>query len=129
MDTLLSNHLSVEPADVKEAVRSAIMDPEMRSNVPALRKYLSDELGLTEDKVEAVVSVARDPATEPKEVEEGEAVNGRDENGLSNGVNGVTKKQPILITDVRAFKASLVASAGARPARDITEYEEIDAKL
>ncbi|SPO02733.1 related to insulysin precursor (metalloendopeptidase) [Cephalotrichum gorgonifer] len=51
-------------------------------------------------------------------VVDGAATNGEAES------TGVT-----LIEDVRSFKASLVASAGARPARDITEYEEIDAKL
>lgn len=45
----------------------------------------------------------------------------------TNGVVG--KAKATVIEDVRAYKASLVASAGARPARDISEYEEIDAKL
>ncbi len=36
---------------------------------------------------------------------------------------------PAIIKDVRDFKASLVASAGARPVRNLDEFEEIDPKL
>lgn len=43
--------------------------------------------------------------------------------------NGVAESEATVIEDVRAYKAGLAASAGARPARDVTEYEEIDAKL
>ncbi|MBE3048892.1 hypothetical protein IMZ48_41620 [Candidatus Bathyarchaeota archaeon] len=42
---------------------------------------------------------------------------------------GAEGKQATVIEDVRSYKAGLVASAGARPARDVTEYEEVDAKL
>lgn len=45
------------------------------------------------------------------------------------GANGVGEGGATVIEDVRRYKAGLVASAGARPARDVTEYEEIDAKL
>ncbi|KAL2694046.1 hypothetical protein Neosp_000616 [[Neocosmospora] mangrovei] len=33
------------------------------------------------------------------------------------------------ITDVRVFKANLPASSGARPVKDVSEYEDTDAKL
>lgn len=46
-------------------------------------------------------------------------------NGEAEGKGG----EAVVIEDVRAYKAGLTASAGARPARDVTEYEEIDAKL
>ena len=39
------------------------------------------------------------------------------------------KQAATVIEDVRSYKAGLVASAGARPARDVSEYEEVDAKL
>lgn len=131
MDALLGTTLAGETAETKEAVTSALMQPELRGDTATLHKYLSSDLKLAEDKIEAILTVARDPATEPKETEEGEAVNGDENgNGVSNGADGAAnKKKPILITDVRAFKASLVASAGARPARDITEYEEVNGKL
>jgi insulysin len=34
-----------------------------------------------------------------------------------------------IITDVRDFKSGLVASAGARPVRDLCEFEDVDPKL
>lgn len=131
IDALINTNLSGETAETKEAVRSAIMQPELRGDAAALRKYLGSDLKLAEDKIEAILAVAGDPATEPKETEEGEAVHGEEKEGdlASNGTENAAKQQPTLITDVRAFKASLVASAGARPARDITEYEEMNGKL
>ena len=33
------------------------------------------------------------------------------------------------VTDVRLYKAGLTASSGARPVKDISEYEDTDAKL
>ncbi|CAI4219521.1 unnamed protein product [Parascedosporium putredinis] len=131
IDALINTNLSGETAETKEAVRSAIMQPELRGDAAALRKYLGSDLKLAEDKIEAILAVAGDPATEPKETEEGEAVHGEEKEGdlTSNGTENAAKQQPTLITDVRAFKASLVASAGARPARDITEYEEMNGKL
>ncbi|RSL79660.1 hypothetical protein CDV31_017186, partial [Fusarium ambrosium] len=33
------------------------------------------------------------------------------------------------ITDVRVFKANLPASSGARPVKDVSEYEDTDVKL
>lgn len=59
--------------------------------------------------------------------------------GAEAKVNGVAKdvelqpagdvKPPTLIEDVRSFRAGLVATCGARPAKDLTEYEDTDAKL
>ena len=37
-------------------------------------------------------------------------------------------KPTVYITDVRTHKASLVASAGLLPVKDVTEFEELDAK-
>lgn len=36
---------------------------------------------------------------------------------------------PVVIEDVRDFKASLVASPGACPVRNLSEFEEMDSKL
>ncbi|KAJ9639866.1 metalloprotease [Coniosporium tulheliwenetii] len=37
--------------------------------------------------------------------------------------------EPVEITDVHAFKASLSVSAGARPVRDLSEFEDLESKL
>lgn len=40
--------------------------------------------------------------------------------------NSVTEgREPTVIKDVRKYKAGLVASTGPRPARDVTEFEEL----
>jgi insulysin len=39
------------------------------------------------------------------------------------------KKETVLIKDVRAWKASLPASQGPRMVRDLTEFEDFEAKL
>jgi insulysin len=61
--------------------------------------------------------------------------------GLAESVVGETKaaekvdiqeadaRQPVVITDVRAFKAGLFASMGAKPVRNLEEYMEDAAKL
>jgi len=41
-------------------------------------------------------------------------------------VNGTT---PILITDVRQFRSMLQVSAGPQPVKNISFFEELDAKL
>ncbi|RYP69252.1 hypothetical protein DL771_006220 [Monosporascus sp. 5C6A] len=53
------------------------------------------------------------------------------ENATANGADAVPTNgtTPVIVKDVRDFKASLVASAGARPIRDLSEFEEIDPKL
>lgn len=47
----------------------------------------------------------------------------------SEEVVAVPGKEPEVITDVHAFKASLGVSAGARAVRDLSEYEEGGSKL
>jgi insulysin len=37
--------------------------------------------------------------------------------------------EPVIIEDVRDYRARLVASAGARPARQLSEFEDTDSKL
>ena len=39
------------------------------------------------------------------------------------------KNKPVLIKDVKAFKASLPLSAGPRPVKDPTEFEDLESKL
>ena len=48
-------------------------------------------------------------------------------NGSANGKSAVD--HAIEIEDVYNFKAGLTASSGARPVKDLGEYEDTDAKL
>ncbi|KAI1098208.1 LuxS/MPP-like metallohydrolase [Jackrogersella minutella] len=59
----------------------------------------------------------------PKVKEAEESTNGDTTTVWSNGT------EPFLIRNVRDFKAKLSVTAGARPIRDLTDFEEIDSKL
>lgn len=48
-----------------------------------------------------------------------------DESKVSTG----TTQEAVVIEDVRDFKARLNVSAGARPVKDLSEFEDLDAKL
>ncbi|ROT35881.1 LuxS/MPP-like metallohydrolase [Sodiomyces alkalinus F11] len=98
-------------------VKAALLRPELRSDAENLQLYLKNELKLSEDNVAAVLAAAKEPETGPK-------VNGSQGEGASN-----EGREPQVITDVRDFRASLQATPGARPVKDLSEYEDLDAKL
>ncbi len=51
-------------------------------------------------------------------------------NGIVNGgTKGIIHKDAAMIEDVHAFKAGLAVSAGARPVKDLSEFEELEPKL
>jgi insulysin len=97
--------------------------------IEGLRDYLLHELKVVESKIDVAVEAWR----KIHNTENGSASNG---NGNANGglpeeaetalSNGTV---PVIVEDVRTFKAGLLATAGAKPARDLSEYEEMDAKL
>lgn len=59
----------------------------------------------------------------PKVKEAEELSNGDTSAIWSNGT------EPLLIRNVRDYKARLSVTAGARPIRDLSEFEEVDSKL
>jgi insulysin len=61
-------------------------------------------------------SVAKDAASAPA-------------SALNEEFAATGKSTPVRITDVKAFKASLALSAGLQPVKDITEFEDLGAKL
>ncbi|KAJ4293507.1 metalloprotease [Kalmusia sp. IMI 367209] len=94
----------------------------------AISAYLTEDLKLGKEKVDNIV-------------DEASAALGLADSGLSGEVKAVEEKlgvgaieandakQPVLITDVRAFKAALYASTGVRPVRELEEFMEGGAKL
>jgi insulysin len=105
--------------DMSQKVKAALSSPEKREKVEVMKSHLLKELKLSADKANAVADTVQQLKIKPK-------VNGTSNGDTHSGGNGTT---PILITDVRDFKASLVASSGARPVKCLSEFEEIDAKL
>lgn len=54
---------------------------------------------------------------------EAAATDGEKETVPGNGT------EPYIIEDVRDYKSRLVASAGARPFKELSEFEDLDSKL
>lgn len=88
--------------------------------IEGLRDYLLHNLKVSETKIDAAVESWKKLHT-----------------AKTNGVVGRQDEDPpslngtkiCFVKDIRDFKARLPVSAGARPVRDLTEYEELDPKL
>ncbi|KAG6014527.1 hypothetical protein E4U43_006434 [Claviceps pusilla] len=93
---------------------------EKRQSVDLLRDYLESKKLLAADKLEDVIEAMKKMGLSQPTTSEAT-------NGTTNGVSAVDAAQEI--TDVRCYKAGLVVSCGARPVKQISEFEELDAKL
>lgn len=113
--TDLLKSLSLDKA-TETKVRASLLRPELRDDKENLQLYLKT-LSLAEDKIAAVVAAAEDPATGPKK------------DGPSSEEKPQAGPAPTVITDIRTFRASLQATPGARPIKDLSAYEDLDAKL
>jgi insulysin len=115
----LLERLDGETEETKDVVRVALLEPVVRSDTKALRGCL-EGLKLSKDKIAAIMTATEDPAT---------ALKGSEDASKNASAPFKALPEPVYIRDVRSYKASLQASCGARPAKDVTEFEEIDAKL
>jgi insulysin len=114
---------------------------DSKSILSAVTSYLRDSAGVAEEQIKALAeqgegllqqilpSLNLSSTTSAKEEVE---TNGNVEtNGDEkvNGNDGKEKKKPVLIEDFRAWKASLPASQGPRMVKDLSEFEDFEAKL
>lgn len=110
----------------------------------AMSAYLTETAGLAEEQLAQVVAQgkavlaqllpslgirSRDAQAAP--AVNGEARAGRETNGENAAPGGAAApvKEPVVIEDVKAWKATMPVSAGARPVKDLGEFEELEAKL
>jgi insulysin len=115
-------------------------DTDSKSVLAAVTSYLRDSVGVAEEQIKALAeqgegilqqilpSLNLTSSTAPaKEAE----TNGHFANGDKkvNGNDEKEEKKPILIEDVRAWKASLPASQGPRMVKDLSEFEDFEPKL
>lgn len=92
--------------------------------------YLTQDLGLPADKVAPVLeegkkmmgTVLAGIGIEKEDMTKAKEVNGEVEAAQE-------KQQPTVVEDVHAWKAGLEVSKGASPVCDLSEFEELDAKL
>lgn len=103
-----------------QARLSAAANHDLEKEVVGLREYLLHDLKVAEGKIDSAAEAWRKLHEEHGP---GSEVVKDAEPPSSNGT------KPVLIDDVRAFRASLAASNGACPVRDLSEYEDLGAKL
>ncbi|EON98117.1 putative a-factor-processing enzyme protein [Phaeoacremonium minimum UCRPA7] len=115
---LESEQASQAATDLQARLSAAGHDEE--KEIEGLKEYLLHDLKVAEDKIEAAAEswrtlhqnntngVVKDDVKEPP------------------SFNGI---KPVIIEDVRDYKSRLTATAGARPVKDLSEYEDLDSKL
>jgi insulysin len=136
-ETALSESLS------KLDLSTGAADP--KGVMAAVTSYLRDSAGVAEEQIKALAeqgegllgqilpSLNLSSTTPAKDASNGHAET--DNEYLSNadekidGNGEKEKKKPVLIEDVRAWKASLPASQGPRMVKDLSEFEDFEAKL
>lgn len=100
--------------------RLSAADHDTEKEAAGLRDYLLHELKVPEGKIDVAAEAWKKIHAEHGP---GSEVVKDAEPPSSNGTT------PVFIDDVRSFRASLPASNGARPLKDLSEYEDLDAKL
>lgn len=93
---------------------------EQRQSLDLLEKYLKEEAKMAEDNVSSIMDKAKECGLKPA---------APDAESLSMVNGAVAVNQATEITDIRRFKSGLLASLGARPVKDLSEYEDLDSKL
>ncbi|KAH7329236.1 Metalloenzyme, LuxS/M16 peptidase-like protein [Stachybotrys elegans] len=93
---------------------------EKRQTLELLEKHLRQDGKISEDKISSITSQAKELGLKQTS----------DETNADTAVNGSSAVETAVeITDVRRYKASLQATAGARPWKPLSEYEDVDPKL
>jgi insulysin len=103
----------------------------------AVTGYLRESAGMAEEQVKSLAEQGEELLKQilPSLNLTAAAPPSEKEGGTKEAVGAVVegdemeKKKTVLIEDVRAWKASLPASQGPRMVRDLTEFEDFEAKL
>nr|POE72795.1 putative zinc protease [Quercus suber] len=108
-----------------------IASGEMEGIVGAVRSYLEESAGAAKDQIEQIVTQGQAvlaqalPQLGIQTVKKEEASS--EDVAAKAKAAGVT--EPVLIEDIRAFKAMMPLSKGAVPVKDLSEFEELESKL
>lgn len=101
----------------KEAILSTVSD------------FLVSEMKLPEDKVQQTIEQGEQKLDFQLSQFGIKALPNEDGVEAVNGTNGTGHKEPTFITNVPQYKASLPVSAGPKPIKDLSEFEDIEPKL
>ena len=129
--------LGLQEADSAELAKRMekvdVVSGDQEGIIRAVGSYLKEGLGVAAEEAEQ--------ALEPLEKALGQVLpslgivpSGADGSVIDEAsgdvlLNGDTEKKTVVIEDVKAFKANMPLSAGARPVKDLSEFEELGAKL
>lgn len=117
------------PALNKRFADVDITTGETDSIVGAVRSYLGESAGAATEQIDQIVAQAQAVLAQalPKL---GIQTTAKDEAVKENvPANAEGVNPPVLIEDIRAFKAMMPLSKGAVPVKDVSEFEELEAKL
>ncbi|KAI5465829.1 Metalloenzyme, LuxS/M16 peptidase-like protein [Mariannaea sp. PMI_226] len=113
-----NSNVDVTMQGLLEGLGSKSPVPAMWETIESLGSYLREGLNVSEKAVSVLLEQA-------KKLGVAQLQSGRP---LTVG-STTALDQALEITDVRAFKAGLKATTGARPVKDLIEYEDTDSKL
>ncbi|KAJ9137301.1 A-pheromone processing metallopeptidase Ste23, partial [Pleurostoma richardsiae] len=113
-----ADRASQAATDLQARLSAAGHDEE--KEIKGLRNYLLHELNVAESKIDTAVEAWK--ALSKKK-------NGTVELDQDQEPPSLNGSKRVLIGNVRDFKAGLAATAGARPAKDLGEFEDLDSKL
>lgn len=108
---------------VTDLLRTSGLDDvpkEKRQSLDALGSCLEEKAGMSRSERESIISQAKSLGLSQ--------TSATAEQGARQGKASAMESAQV-ITDVRQYKAGLVASQGARPVKELGEFEESDAKL
>jgi insulysin len=118
---------NITPND--DALKTRIDSISSEAAIPsAISAHLKDDLTLAADQVEKITDEAMAALGLADSGLSGEVVLADDAMTIT-GVQGGRSKEPVLITDVHAWKAGLPMSTGVRPVRNLEEFMEDASKL
>ncbi|KAK5154964.1 hypothetical protein LTR04_005901 [Oleoguttula sp. CCFEE 6159] len=110
-----------------EDVNVANADPQAIANTTA--RYLLNDLHIVEDEVAAVMEEGKAALTTVLPSIGIDAHAASDKSSTVSQPASLSPNEVVIVTDVHAFKASMAVSAGARPVKDLSEFEELEPKL
>ena len=120
--------LDLDPAALAQAAtdlqaRLSAAGHDEAEEISGLRDYLVRELGVAQDKIDDAVEAWRGLHEQASRAKDGGEGTGSRTPPSTNGT------VPFVIENVRDFKSRLLVSAGARPVKDLSEFEDLEPKL
>lgn len=97
--------------------------------VGAVSAYMKEKLNMAADEVEGIMEQGKLVLAQVLPALGIVSAQEQQQQEQANGDVAPRERKAVVIEDVKAFKASMPLSAGARPVRELSEFEELGAKL